>query len=77
MLHTLGTGTYYLDRLKKGKLIVVHGDGTSLWGPCHREDVAKAFVNAIENRAAFGESYHVTTEEVITWNQYYHWIARA
>lgn len=77
VLHTLGTGTYYLDRLREGKPIVVHGDGQSLWGPCHRDDVAAAFVGAVGTEAAYGEAYHVTSEEVITWNQYHHVVADA
>ncbi len=77
VLHTFGDGTYFLDRIRKGKPIVVHGDGTSLWGPCHREDVARAFVNAVGNETAYGETYHVTSEEVITWNQYYGIVAEA
>ncbi|EMA59735.1 NAD-dependent epimerase/dehydratase family protein [Halorubrum lipolyticum] len=77
VLHTLGTGTYYIDRIRKGKPVLVHGDGTSLWGPCHRDDVARAFVNAVGNTDAFGEAYHVTSEETMTWNQYHLRVARA
>ena len=77
VLHTMGTDTYYLDRLREGKPIIQHGDGQSLWGPCHRDDVAAAFVNAVGNETAYGEAYHVTSEEVITWNQYHEIVADA
>ena len=67
----------YVDRLRKGKPILVHGDGTSVWGPCHRDDVAAAFVAAIGNHEAIGEAYHVTATDPMTWNQYHRRAAAA
>ncbi len=35
-----------IDRMRKGKKIVVHGDGTSLWVMTHHRDFAKGFVGS-------------------------------
>mgnify|MGYP006137115325 CR=1 FL=1 len=44
---TLVFGEYtVLDRMRKGKKVVVHGDGTSLWTLTHHRDFAKAFASA-------------------------------
>jgi len=67
----------YLDRLRKGKPIIVHGDGQSLWCSCHADDVAQAFVGAVGNPLAKGRSYHVTGEEFLTWDQHHQVVAKA
>lgn len=72
-----GWGTKYIDRIRKGKPIIVHGDGSALWVACHIDDAARAFVGAIGNPAASGKAYHVTGEEWLTWNAYYAGIAEA
>jgi len=77
IVHTLGWDTYLIDRIIKGKPLIVHGDGTSFWVACHRDDVAKAFVNAVGNEKAFGRAYNVTGDEWMTWNRYYQIIAES
>jgi nucleoside-diphosphate-sugar epimerase len=73
-----GWGCYTLaDRLLKGKPIVVHGDGTSLWVVTHAEDFAKGFVGLLGNPRAIGHAFHITTDEVLTWEQIYQTIAAA
>ncbi|MGA7304004.1 MAG: NAD-dependent epimerase/dehydratase family protein, partial [Rhodothermales bacterium] len=57
-----------IDRMRKGKKIVVHGDGTSLWIMTHHRDFAKGFVGLLGNERAIGEAFHITSDEVLTWN---------
>jgi len=66
-----------IDRMKKGEKIIVHGDGTSLWVVTHAEDLAKGFVGLLGNIHAIGNAFHITTDEVLTWNQIYEIIADA
>jgi nucleoside-diphosphate-sugar epimerase len=74
-VHSLGRSTTYLDRLRRGRPIVVHGDGSSLWVFGHAEDVARAFVVAIGNERAFGRAFHATGEEWLTWDQHHALVA--
>ena len=69
--------TTYLDRIRKGKPIVSHGDGSSFWTACYRDDVARAFVNAAGQAHTFGKTYHTAGEEWLTWDQYHHAVAHA
>ncbi len=73
-----GFGCYTLaDRLKRGKPIIVHGDGSSLWVMTHAEDFGRGFVGLLGNRQAIGHAFHITSDEVLTWNQVYQTIAEA
>jgi nucleoside-diphosphate-sugar epimerase len=73
-----GWGCYTLaDRLLNGRPIIVHGDGTSLWVVTHAEDFAKGFVGLLGNPRAVGHAFHITTDEVLTWDQIYCSIAHA
>jgi nucleoside-diphosphate-sugar epimerase len=77
VLYPFGTGSTYFDRIRAGKPIIVHGDGTSLWVCCHVDDVARAFIGAIGNPKTYGQAYHTTGEEWFTWDEYHRQVAHA
>ncbi|MDX2111188.1 MAG: SDR family oxidoreductase [Verrucomicrobiota bacterium] len=64
-----------VDRIRKGGSMVVHGDGTSLWTVTHSDDFAKGFVGLLGNSTANGHAFHITSDEVLTWDQIYTVIA--
>ena len=75
----MGGWTEYtiIDRIKKGKEIIVHGDGSSLWIVTHAEDFAKGFAGLIGHQQAIGHSFHITSDEILTWEQIYQAVAEA
>jgi nucleoside-diphosphate-sugar epimerase len=66
-----------VDRMRKGRKIVVHGDGTSLWTLTHHSDFARGFVPLLGNPQAVGDVFHITSDESLTWNQIYEILAKA
>ncbi len=66
-----------VDRMKRGRQIIIPGDGTSLWVLTWNGDFAKGFLGLLGNPKAIGEAYHITSDEVLTWNQIYREVGRA
>lgn len=62
-------GTTCLDRLLKGQEVIVHGDGSSLWVLTHHQDFAKGFTGLLCEDQAIGNIYHITSNELLTWDQ--------
>lgn len=62
-------GYTMLERMRQGKKIVIHGDGSSLWTLTNHRDLAKAFIGLLGNVHAIGEAFHITSDEVLSWNQ--------
>jgi nucleoside-diphosphate-sugar epimerase len=70
-------GWTIVDRMRRGLPVIVHGDGTSLWTLTHHEDFARAFVGLLGRQDTVGDAFHITSDEVLTWNQIQEILGRA
>jgi nucleoside-diphosphate-sugar epimerase len=64
-------------RMRAGRPIACHGDGTSLWVMTAASDFAVGLVGLLGQEAALGEAFHITSDEVLTWQAIYETIAEA
>jgi nucleoside-diphosphate-sugar epimerase len=62
-------GWTMLARMRQGRPVVVHGDGTSLWTLTHHADFARGFVPLLGHPRTVGEAFHITSDDFLTWNQ--------
>ncbi|MBI2332647.1 MAG: SDR family oxidoreductase [Chloroflexi bacterium] len=60
-----------IHRMKKNKPVIVPGDGTSLWVLTWNADFAKGLLGLLGNKKAIGEAFHITSDEVLSWEQIY------
>jgi nucleoside-diphosphate-sugar epimerase len=63
------SGWTAIERMRAGKPVVVHGDGTSLWSLMHARDFARALVPLLGLGHAIGESVNVVSGDILTWDQ--------
>jgi nucleoside-diphosphate-sugar epimerase len=70
-------GYTFIQRMRQGKPVIIHGDGTSLWVLTHHKDFAKGFVGLLGHPQAIGEAFHITADMLLTWNQIYGYLAEA
>lgn len=66
-----------VDRMRRGKAVIVAGDGLTLWTMTHNSDFAKGLVGLLGHQSAIGHAFHITSDEVLTWNQIYEAVAEA
>ena len=66
-----------IDRMRRGKPVIIQGDGTSLWTMTFNTDFAVGYTGLMGNRHAIGEAFQITGDETLTWNQIYQTIADA
>jgi nucleoside-diphosphate-sugar epimerase len=66
-----------IERMRRGRQIIIPGDGSSLWVVTWNGDFAKGFVPLLGRGDCIGETFHITSDEVLTWDQLYAEAARA
>ena len=66
-----------IDRLRRGAPVIIPGDGSSLWTITHNTDFARGLTGLFGNSAAIGQAFHITSDEVLTWNQIFQLAAQA
>lgn len=64
-------------RLRRGRPLIVPGDGTSLWTITHASDFAVGLLGLLGHPRALGEAFHITSDEVLTWDAIYRAVADA
>jgi nucleoside-diphosphate-sugar epimerase len=66
-----------VDRMRRGKKVIVPGDGSSLWVITHNSDFAKGLVGLLGREQTIGHAFHITSDEVMSWDQWYRITAEA
>jgi nucleoside-diphosphate-sugar epimerase len=67
----------FAARLEQGKPVYVHDDGETPWTLTTSADFAAGLAGLLGRTEALGEAFHITSDEVLTWNRIYAEIAEA
>lgn len=62
---------YWIDRMRKGKPILICGDGTARHQFLHVEDAAPAFAHMLGRERCVGRVYNLMRREHMTWLEYH------
>jgi nucleoside-diphosphate-sugar epimerase len=74
----ISSGSYtFAARLEQGKPVWIHDNGESLWTLTAAADFAIGLAGLVGKPEAIGEAFHITSDEVLTWNEIYAEIAAA
>lgn len=67
----------FARRLQQGQPVFVPDDGNNPWTLTAATDFAAGLAGLVGNPKAVGEAFHITSDEVLTWNQIVEEIAEA
>jgi nucleoside-diphosphate-sugar epimerase len=67
----------FADRIEQNKPLFIPDQGQNPWTLTAASDFALGMEGLVANDRALGEAFHITSDEVLTWNQIYAEIAAA
>jgi nucleoside-diphosphate-sugar epimerase len=73
----ISDGWAVVQRMRESKEVVVHGDGSALGTLTHASDFARTFALLLGNERTVGDDFHITSDEIVSWQQVYDAIASA
>lgn len=71
LLRQIGRDFSWLDRIRKGKPILVSGDGKAIHQFLHVDDAAYGFVGAMEHDHCIGQAYNLVRDDYVQFDQYH------
>ena len=76
-LHGAQGSWQVIERMRRGRPVIIPGDGSSLWTLTFNTDFARGYAGLMGNRRAIGEAFQITGDETLTWDQIHATIADA
>ncbi len=67
----------FAQRMEQGKALYIPDDGRNPWTLTAASDFAIGLAGLVGNPRAIGEAFHITGDEVLTWNEIYAEISAA
>ncbi len=77
LLRQLGRDTRWIDRIRRGKPVLICHDGQLVWPSLHADDAGPAYAGALGREECFGQTYIMTVPGYPTWRDYYDGIGTA
>ncbi len=71
MVGNVGETNLWIDRIRKGKPLLLCGSGNTPHQLLHVDDAAKGYVGALGKKHCIGQAYNLVREGFIEWRDYY------
>jgi nucleoside-diphosphate-sugar epimerase len=72
----IGDSGTCIARIRAGKPLIVHGDGTSFWTVTRSQDFAVPFTGLFGKPAALGQAFHITSDLAFTFDDIHETVGR-